>query len=134
MVLLVALQGRLGGMASSATIDGGIAGGRQLPSARRSDNRFKWLLVTPAALLILAISIYPLLFSIWVLFVNYDFQIPGHAYVGLKNFKQVIFDPVARYSLWITVALVGHQRGGRVPSRPRDRHGDGAHASGGAAF
>ena len=67
--------------------------------------RFKWLLVTPAALLILAISIYPLVFSIWVLFVNYDFQIPGHAYVGLKNFKQVIFDPVARYSLWITVVL-----------------------------
>ena len=83
----------------------GIAGGRQLPSARKSDVRFKWLLVTPAALLILAISIYPLVFSIWVLFVNYDFQIPGHAYVGLKNFKQVIFDPVARYSLWITVVL-----------------------------
>ncbi|KAB2876130.1 MAG: sugar ABC transporter permease [Bauldia sp.] len=92
-------------MASSVIIDGGIAGRRHLPSARKSDVRFKWLLVTPAALLILAISIYPLVFSIWVLFVNYDFQIPGHAYVGLKNFKQVIFDPVARYSLWITVVL-----------------------------
>ncbi len=78
---------------------------RRLPSASRSDWRFKWLLVTPAALLILAISIYPLLFSIWVLFVNYDFQIPGHAFVGLKNFKQVIFDPVARYSIWVTVVL-----------------------------
>ena len=79
--------------------------GRRLPSARRSDWRFKWLLVTPAALLILAISIYPLLFSIWVLFVNYDFQIPGHAFVGLKNFEQVIFDPVARYSLLVTAGL-----------------------------
>lgn len=55
--------------------------------------------------MILAISVYPLIFSIWVLFVNYDFQIPGHAYVGLKNFEQVISDPVARYSLWVTVAL-----------------------------
>jgi len=79
--------------------------GRRLPSARRSDWRFKWLLVTPAALLILAISIYPLVFSIWVLFVNYDFQIPGHAFVGLKNFEQVIFDPVARYSLLVTAGL-----------------------------
>lgn len=79
--------------------------GRRLPSARRSDWRFKWLLVTPAALLILAISIYPLLFSIWVTFVNYDFQIPGHAFVGLKNFEQVIFDPVARYSLLVTAGL-----------------------------
>jgi multiple sugar transport system permease protein len=74
-------------------------------SARRSDARFKWLLVTPAALLILALSIYPLVFSIWVLFVNYDFQIPGHAFVGLKNFRQVISDPVARYSLWVTLWL-----------------------------
>jgi len=79
--------------------------GRRLPSARRSDRRFKWLLVTPAVLLILAISIYPLLFSIWVAFVNFDFQIPGHAFIGLKNFDQVIVDPVARYSLLVTVGL-----------------------------
>jgi multiple sugar transport system permease protein len=81
-------------MANSAGTSVGV-------SARRSDARFKWLLVTPAALLILALSIYPLVFSIWVLFVNYDFQIPGHAFVGLKNFRQVISDPVARYSLWL---------------------------------
>lgn len=94
-------------MASSLAIDSKISGLARtgLSSARRSDVRFKWLLVAPAALLILAISVYPLLFSIWVLFVNYDFQIPGNAFVGVKNFKQVIFDPVARYSLWVTVAL-----------------------------
>src|SRR5262245_18795 len=68
-----------------------------------SDRHFKWLLVAPAVLLILALSVYPLLFSLWVLFVNYDFQIPGHAFIGLKNFQQVIADPVARYSLWLTV-------------------------------
>jgi len=82
-----------------------VAAARQVPSAKRSDVWFKWLLVAPAAILILAISIYPLLFSVWVLFVNYDFQIPGHAFVGLKNFTQVISDPVARYSLWVTVVL-----------------------------
>ena len=42
-----------------------------------SDRHFKWLLVAPAVLLILALSVYPLVFSLWVLFVNYDFQIPG---------------------------------------------------------
>ena len=70
-----------------------------------SDRHFKWLLVAPAVLLILALSVYPLLFSIWVLFVNYDFQIPGHAFVGLKNFKQVFVDPVARWSLFLTITL-----------------------------
>jgi multiple sugar transport system permease protein len=70
-----------------------------------SDRNFKWLLVTPAVLLILALSVYPLLFSLWVSFVNYDFQIPGHAFVGLKNFEQVIADPVARWSLVLTAIL-----------------------------
>jgi multiple sugar transport system permease protein len=70
-----------------------------------TDRHFKWLLVAPAVLLILALSVYPLLFSLWVAFVNYDFSVPGHAFVGLKNFKQVIFDPVARSSLVITVIL-----------------------------
>ena len=70
-----------------------------------SDRHFKWLLVAPAVVLILALSVYPLLFSIWVSFINYDFQIPGHAFVGLKNFKQVIADPVARWSLWVTFVL-----------------------------
>lgn len=73
--------------------------------AEWSDRNFKWLLVTPAVLLILALSVYPLLFSVWVAFVNYDFQIPGHAFIGLKNFKQVFADPVARWSLLLTVIL-----------------------------
>src|SRR6476659_6788593 len=70
-----------------------------------SDRQFKWLLVAPAVLMILALSVYPLLFSIWVAFVNYDFQVPGHAFVGLRNFSQVVFDPVARWSLVLTVLL-----------------------------
>ena len=70
-----------------------------------SERNFKWLLIVPAVLLILALSVYPLLFSIWVSFVNYDFQVPGHAFVGLKNFSQVVFDPVARWSLVLTVML-----------------------------
>ena len=50
-----------------------------------AERHFKWLMVAPAVLLILAFSIYPLLFSLWVDFVNYDFQIPGHDFVGLQN-------------------------------------------------
>jgi multiple sugar transport system permease protein len=69
------------------------------------ERHFKWLIVAPAALLILALSIYPLLFSIWVSFVNYDFQIPGHAFVGLQNFQQIIDDPLTWSSLLVTIVL-----------------------------
>jgi multiple sugar transport system permease protein len=72
-----------------------------------SDRNFKYLLVAPAVILILALSIFPLLFSLWVSFVNYDFQIPGHAFVGLKNFQQVVADPVASWSLVVTAILSG---------------------------
>jgi len=70
-----------------------------------ADRHFKWLLVAPAVTLILAITIYPLAYSVWVAFVNFDFQIPGHAFVGMQNFEQVVEDPVARSSLLTTVIL-----------------------------
>lgn len=70
-----------------------------------ADHHFKWLMVAPATLLILAFSIYPLLFSLWVVFVNYDFEIPGHAFVGLQNFRQVVDDPLAWSSLGFTIVL-----------------------------
>jgi len=69
------------------------------------ERHFKWLIVAPAALLILVLSIYPLAFSLWVAFVNYDFQIPGHAFVGLGNFEQIIDDPLALSSLITTILL-----------------------------
>ncbi|MEZ5782664.1 MAG: sugar ABC transporter permease [Rhizobiaceae bacterium] len=72
-----------------------------------SERHFKWLLVAPAVLLILALSIYPLVFSLVVSFINYDFQVPGHDFVGLRNFERVIADPVARRSLVITAFLSG---------------------------
>jgi len=86
--------------------DNGIASlARRLSWSEWSDRHFKWLLVAPAVLLILALSIFPLLFSIWVAFVNYDFQVPGHALKGLGNFEEVVTDPVARWSLFVTVIL-----------------------------
>jgi multiple sugar transport system permease protein len=69
------------------------------------ERHFKWLIVAPAALLILLLSIYPLLYSVWVAFVNYDFQIPGHDFVGFDNFQQIFDDPLAWSSLVTTVGL-----------------------------
>jgi multiple sugar transport system permease protein len=69
------------------------------------ERHFKWLIVLPAVLLILTLSIYPLVYSVWVAFVNYDFQIPGHAFVGLQNFAQIVEDPLAWSSLRTTIFL-----------------------------
>lgn len=66
---------------------------------------FKWVIAAPAVLLLLLLSIYPLAFSVWVAFVNYDFQIPGHAFVALGNFEQIVEDPLAWSSLVTTVLI-----------------------------
>jgi multiple sugar transport system permease protein len=70
-----------------------------------AERHFKWLIVAPAVLLILVLSIYPLLFSLWVNFVNYDFEIPGHDFVGVQNFKAVVADPIFKSSLLLTLIL-----------------------------
>jgi multiple sugar transport system permease protein len=72
---------------------------RQSALSAWCERHFKWLIAAPAILLILALSIYPLLFSLWVNFVNYDFEIPGHDFVGLNNFTTVAADPIAQMAL-----------------------------------
>ncbi len=95
----------MGQVATASRLPSASASQRSGPVSAWADRHFKWLMVAPAALLILALSIYPLLFSLWVVFVNYDFQIPGHDFVGLQNFAQVIDDPLAWSSLGVTLAL-----------------------------
>lgn len=69
------------------------------------DRYIRFILIVPAVLLILLLTIYPLGYSMWVNFVNFDFAIPGHAWVGLDNFKTVWSDPIARHALWVTLGL-----------------------------
>jgi multiple sugar transport system permease protein len=70
-----------------------------------ANRRIAVLLVLPAVGLIVLISAYPLVYSLWVDFVNYDFEIPGHAFVGWLNFTEVITDPVAQTALLNTAVL-----------------------------
>src|ERR671926_1596528 len=95
-------------MVGEITLDRSAAvgqGSRRDRLSEWADRNFRWLMIAPAVALILALSIFPLVFSLWVAFVNYDFQIPGHAFVGLKNFRQVVQDPIARLSLVNTAIL-----------------------------
>jgi multiple sugar transport system permease protein len=88
-------------LSTRAEAVGGASAWRRSASSW-ADRNLRWLLVAPAILLILLVTVYPLGYSIWVDFVNYDFQIPGHAWVGLGNFKAVVEDPIARAALWHT--------------------------------
>ncbi len=94
-------------MADGVSVNGVAARriARATATSSWAERHIEWLLVAPAVLLIVALSIYPLIYSVWVAFVNYDFEIPGHAFVGLQNFADIVADPIARRSLVNTAIL-----------------------------
>lgn len=73
-------------------------------AARR--RREGWLLVAPAIVLILALSIYPLIYSLWLAFHQWDLQTPAHPFVGLENFSAAIRDNRMWMSLRNTLLIV----------------------------
>jgi multiple sugar transport system permease protein len=78
---------------------------RRRPSAASSwfDRHIRWVLIAPSVAIVVALTIFPLVFSLWVAFVQYDFSIgPDHPWVGLDNFADNWRDPVWRASLWRT--------------------------------
>jgi multiple sugar transport system permease protein len=70
------------------------------------DRHIRWLLVLPAVLIVLALTIFPLGFSMWVNFVEFDFSVSNeHPWIGLQNFRDNWDDPVWVHSLWVTALL-----------------------------
>jgi multiple sugar transport system permease protein len=70
------------------------------------DRNIRWILVAPAVFVVLALTVFPLIFSLWTSFVQFDFSLgEEHPWVGLDNFRVNWEDPVWRRSLYITGAL-----------------------------
>jgi len=64
------------------------------------------LLVAPAVFLVLALTLFPLVFSLWVNFVEFDFSVSNaHPWVGLDNFKDNFNDPNWWNSIKVTAIL-----------------------------
>lgn len=61
------------------------------PSKRRSD-RTPWLFVLPATLLLVALGIFPLLYSFAISFLQWDLQRPGQRLIWFKNYTTALQD------------------------------------------
>ena len=51
-----------------------------------------WLLVLPALVLILGLSVYPLVYSLWLAFHRWDLQTPGTPLIWFDNFSNALGD------------------------------------------
>jgi multiple sugar transport system permease protein len=70
------------------------------------DRHIKWVLVAPAVVLVLALTIFPLGFAVWTAFVQFDFSLGNdHPWVGLRNFRDNFDDPIFWRSLKLTAIM-----------------------------
>ena len=64
-------------------------------------------MVLPCIVLILLLTIFPLLYSLGVSFFRWEVQIPGHPFVGLANYAELIHDATFWGSLQATAIIAG---------------------------
>ena len=71
-----------------------------------SDRAIAWLFVTPTILLLLAINIFPLIWTIQLSFTNYKANraARGEKFIGLRNYERVLGDA----DIWITLQTTAH--------------------------
>lgn len=81
---------------------------RPAPTLARRNRRDGWLLVLPALVLILMLSVYPLLYSLYLAFHQWDLQTPATPFIGFDNFRDVLRDGrlwSALQNTWLIVLI-----------------------------
>src|ERR1044071_850839 len=71
-----------------------------------SDRAIAWLFITPTVVLLLAINIFPLLWTIWLSFTNYRANRPDAPVrnIGVDNYTSVLTDP----DVWGSMQATAH--------------------------
>jgi multiple sugar transport system permease protein len=75
--------------------------------AMRLDRHARALMLAPAFLVILVVVGYPLVYSLWVSFVEFKGSSAGNPFVGLRNYRLFVEDAIAQQSVVQTAALAG---------------------------
>lgn len=71
-----------------------------------SDRAIAWIFVTPTILLLLAVNIFPLIWTVWLSFTNFRVNRPNEApeFVGLRNYERILTDG----DIWLTMQATAH--------------------------
>ncbi len=76
-----------------------------------SDRAIAWLFIAPSVLLLLAINIFPLLWTIQLSFTNYRANRPNAVlrYVGLDNYRDILTDPEIWHAMQAMALLINRR-------------------------
>ena len=71
-----------------------------------SDRAIAWIFVAPTILLLLAINIFPLIWTIYLSFTNYKANRPNRVveFVGLRNYERILGDS----DIWFNMLVTAH--------------------------
>ncbi|MGB7206061.1 MAG: sugar ABC transporter permease [Anderseniella sp.] len=71
-----------------------------------SDRAIAWIFVAPTMLILLAINIFPLIWTIYLSFTNFRVNRPNNAveWVGFENYRRILGDE----DVWITMQATAH--------------------------
>jgi len=73
---------------------------------RRSQRRLAYLLITPAVILMLAVTAYPIGYAIWLSLQRYNLASPAdNKFVGLANYQTILTDKYWWTAFFITLAI-----------------------------
>ncbi len=79
-----------------------------LSALRLSDRSIAWLFIAPTIALLLAINIFPLIWTIRLSFTNYKSNL-GHMpirFIGLSNYRDILTDPDVWHGMQVTARFV----------------------------
>lgn len=71
-----------------------------------SDRAIAWIFVAPTIIILLAINIFPLIWTIYLSFTNYRVNRPNNDvdFIGLRNYQRILSDP----DTWMTMQATAH--------------------------
>ncbi len=71
-----------------------------------SDRAIAWIFISPTILILLAINIFPLIWTVYLSFTNYRVNRPKKdvEFIGLRNYERILSDA----DIWITMQATAH--------------------------
>jgi multiple sugar transport system permease protein len=78
----------------------------QLSEGARAERRLGWLLITPAVIVMVAVTAYPVGYAIWLSLERYNLELPQNIkFIGLGNYAAVLSSPYWWQALKVTLII-----------------------------
>jgi multiple sugar transport system permease protein len=77
-----------------------------LSEGKKAERKLGWLLCAPAALIMIAVTAWPIIYSVYLSLQRYDLKFPDRQeFVGLDNYITVLSSPYWWNAVWVTVVM-----------------------------